>query len=144
MRRGEILNIALGHVDRKKGTILIPETKTSYPRTIPLPDEAWNVVTQRVNNIMSVSMPIVYDLNTFLIFYITPDAVSKAFARACKALNIKNLTFHDCRHEALSRLFERGLDMMEISLISGHKGFDMLKKYIQLRPETLLDRMNNR
>lgn len=143
MRRGEILNIALGHVDRKKGTISIPETKTGYPRIIPLPDKAWDVVRQRVDDIVAASMSNVYDLDTFLIFDITPDAVTKAFARACNALKIKDLRFHDTRHEAISRLFEKGLDMMEVSLVSGHKGFDMLKKYTHLRPQSLLSRMNN-
>jgi len=140
MRRGEILNIALGHVDDKKKTILIPVTKTGYPRVIPLPDKAWDIVREVA---LGPDFPVnFYDPNEVFLFNITPDAVTKAFSRACNALKIKDLRFHDTRHEAISRLFEQGLGMMEVALVSGHKGFDMLKKYTHLRPSSLLDRMN--
>lgn len=142
MRRGEIINIALGHVDSNNRTISIPKTKTDYPRTIPLPDAAWSVVKAVID---TPEFPVnFYNSNEILLFTITPDAVSKAFARACKALKIKDLRFHDIRHEALSRLFEQDLDMMEVSMVSGHKGFDMLKKYVHLSPRLLLDRMNSK
>ena len=36
-------------------------------------------------------------------------SVGSAFRRACRALNIEDLHFHDLRHETASRLFEAGL-----------------------------------
>jgi hypothetical protein len=33
----------------------------------------------------------------------------------------ENLRFHDLRHEAISRFFERGLNMPEVALISGRR-----------------------
>ena len=55
-----------------------------------------------------------------------PDSISQAFERVCKAAGIKGLTFHDLRHEATSRLFEKGLGLMEVASITGHKTMQML------------------
>ena len=32
-----------------------------------------------------------------------------------------NFTFHDLRHEAISRMFEKGINVPEVVSISGHK-----------------------
>jgi site-specific recombinase XerD len=49
--------------------------------------------------------------------------------------------FHDLRHEATSRLFEKGLNMMEVASITGHEDLKMLKRYTHIRPETLVERL---
>ena len=54
---------------------------------------------------------------------------------------IEGLRFHDLRHEATSRLFERGLNIMEVSTITGHKTLSMLKRYTHLRAEDLAERL---
>lgn len=43
--------------------------------------------------------------------------------------NVIGARFHDLRHEATSRLFEKGLNVMEVAAITGHKTLDMLKRY---------------
>ena len=48
---------------------------------------------------------------------------------------------HDLRHEATSRLFEKGFNPMEVSAITGHKTLQMLKRYTHLRAEDLAKRM---
>ena len=50
-----------------------------------------------------------------------------------KAAGIENLRFHDLRHEAVSRLFELGLNPVEVATISGHKTLQMLERYTHLR-----------
>jgi len=51
---------------------------------------------------------------------------------------LEGLHFHDLRHEATSRLFERGdLNLMEVALITGHKDLRMLQRYTHLRPESI-------
>jgi site-specific recombinase XerD len=57
--------------------------------------------------------------------------------RACRELQIIDLHFHDLRHEATSRLFEAGLTIEQVPLVTGHKDWKMLKRYTQLRPESL-------
>ena len=67
--------------------------------------------------------------------------ISQAFERVCKAAGIEGLTFHDLRHEATSRLFEKGLGLMEVASITGHKTMQMLKRYTHLRAEDLVGRL---
>ena len=43
-----------------------------------------------------------------------------------------NFTFHDLRHEAISRMFEKGLDVLEVISISGHKTASQLFRYVQV------------
>ena len=45
--------------------------------------------------------------------------------------------FYDLRHEATSRLFEKGLDPVEITTNTGHKDTKMLMRYTHLRVENL-------
>ena len=71
------------------------------------------------------------------VFGIRADRVSQAFERACKRAGIDGLRFHDLRHEATSRLFEHGLNPMEVATITGHKDLRMLRRYTQLRAEDL-------
>lgn len=66
-----------------------------------------------------------------------PKSVGTAFWRACNKLNIPDLHFHDLRHEATSRLFEAGLTIERVALITGHKDWKMLRRYTNLRPEIL-------
>jgi hypothetical protein len=56
---------------------------------------------------------------------------------ACKELKIRDLRFHDLRHEATSRLFEAGLTIEQVALVTGHKDWKMLRQYTNLRPEAL-------
>lgn len=60
-----------------------------------------------------------------------------AFRRCVRELEIEDLHFHDLRHEGASRLFEAGLAIEQVALITGHKDWKQLKRYTNLRPETL-------
>jgi integrase len=42
---------------------------------------------------------------------------------------LADLRFHDLRHEATSRLFEKGLNPMEVASMTGHKSMQMLRRY---------------
>lgn len=63
--------------------------------------------------------------------------VSKYFTNACKALEIPDLHFHDCRHEAASSLIEAGWSTAEVRMITGHKSSSMLDRYVNLDPADL-------
>ena len=60
-----------------------------------------------------------------------------AFHRVCDELGILDLHFHDLRHEATSRLFEVGLSIERVALVTGHKDWKMLRRYTNLKPEQL-------
>lgn len=75
-----------------------------------------------------------------LIFPYRPETVSTIHARACRALGIADLHFHDYRHEGLSRMFEAGMGVEEVAMISGHKDWKTLARYTHLKPATLVAR----
>ncbi|CAM8824572.1 tyrosine-type recombinase/integrase [Burkholderia pseudomallei] len=56
-------------------------------------------------------------------------------------LEVSTLRWHDLRHEAASRLFEKGLHPMEVASITGHRSMQMLKRYTHLKPETIRDKL---
>jgi integrase len=60
-----------------------------------------------------------------------------AFRRCVRELEIEDLHFHDLRHDGTSRLFEAGLAIEQVALITGHKDWKQLKRYTNLRPEAL-------
>lgn len=64
-------------------------------------------------------------------------SVGTAFHRACLDLEIEDLHFHDLRHEATSRLFEAGLTIEKVALVTGHKDWKMLRRYTNLKPQIL-------
>ncbi|WP_225869991.1 site-specific integrase [Glaciimonas sp. PCH181] len=69
------------------------------------------------------------------------NAVICIWKRVIAKLQIKDLRWHDLRHEAASRLFEKGLHPMEVASITGHKSMQMLKRYTHLKPESLLEKL---
>lgn len=72
----------------------------------------------------------------------TPKALSKAFHRLAVRAKIPEVHFHTLRHEATSRLFEKGtLDMMEVATITGHSEMKTLQRYTHLTGSKLVDKM---
>ena len=60
------------------------------------------------------------------VFPITAIAFKQAWERLVRRAGIDGLRFHDLRHEAISRFFEKGLNSPEVALISGHRVMRML------------------
>jgi len=117
------------HVDLGKQIALLPETKNGSARTVPLSSTAVQILR---------GLPRSLDGKVFGTTY---EAIHLAFVRACKRAGIEDFRFHDLRHEATSRLFEKGLNPMEVSSITGHKTLQMLKRYTHLRAEDLAKKL---
>ena len=64
-------------------------------------------------------------------------SISDKFSKMTKKLGIVDLRFHDLRHEAISRLFEKGMRVEQVRVVSGHRTLDQLSRYINLRPADL-------
>jgi len=67
------------------------------------------------------------------IFPYSTSAISAAFIRACRFLEIEDLRFHDLRHEGISRLFELGGTIPQAAAVSGHRSWTSLKRYTHIR-----------
>ena len=129
MRRGEIAAMRWEHWDRKARVLLIPETKAGTPRRVPLSSRARQILEALPRRLDGT------------VWGLRPDSITRAFDRVCQSAGIEGLTFHDLRHEATSRLFEKGLNPMEVAAITGHKTLQMLKRYTHLRAEDLVERL---
>lgn len=131
MRRGEISNLRWENIDKKKRVVKVVDTKNGDNRDVPLSLDALKILKMRPRNI------------TGKIFSMRADSITTAFERCCKRAGIKNLRFHDLRHEATSRFFEKGFNVMEVSSITGHKDLAMLRRYTHLRAEDLAKKLSN-
>ncbi len=129
MRRGEVSSMEWKHINWAAQTLHIPDTKTDVPRTIPLSNKAVKILR---------SLPRRIDGQ---VWGLRPDSITQAFDRACRRYDIQDLRFHDLRHEATSRFFEKGLNTMEVATITGHQDLRMLRRYTHIKPETLVARL---
>jgi integrase len=136
MRQDEICRICWSDVDAKKKVVIVrdrkdPREKDGNDQKVPLLDatgiDAWAVLQEQ-----RAASP-----RTERIFPYNGRSAGTAFRRACHELGIKNLYFHDLRHEAASRFFESGFSIEQVALVTGHKDWKMLRRYTNLRPEDL-------
>ena len=133
MRQGELVGLTWADVDFERRTAILRETKNGTTRSVPLSSAA-----------LTVLRPMAFESGgDGAVFSIEVGrAVTHAFAKACAKAGIENLHFHDLRHEATSRLFERtDLRDIEIASITGHKTMAMLQRYAHLRASDLADRL---
>lgn len=141
MRLGELIDLAWKHVDLKSRTAHLPKTKNGETRTVALSSSAVATLQalQKANTEPRLDGK-VFDWSR-------SDSVSHPFRRCVKraiALYeadctqakkkpvvgfLADVRFHDLRHEATSRLFEKGLNPMEVASMTGHKSMQMLKRY---------------
>lgn len=75
-----------------------------------------------------------------LIFPHNASTIGALFTRATRMLGIQNLRFHDLRHEATSRLFELGYPIHEVAQFTLHDSWATLKRYANLKAESVPDR----
>ena len=126
MRKGELLGIRWIDVNFAQSTLHIPKSKNGYPRTIPLTPRAleifrlWNKHGNN-ENVISVN-------------YFT---LSSWWEELRRTASIKDLRWHDLRHEGISRHFEHGLSVPEVAMISGHRDYQMLRRYTHIKPENV-------
>lgn len=133
MRRGEILALRWEQVNWQQRTAYIADSKTGFPRTIPLLDDALAIL-QRLRPELAVGR----------VFPISMEALKQAWERTRNRAGLGDLHFHDLRHEAISRFCEMGLTLAEVALISGHKDPRMLFRYVNLRPADLAAKLRGR
>jgi integrase len=126
MRQGELIALRWEHVDLARRIAHLPETKNGEARTVPLSTAAVEVLRSLPRSLHGQVFP-----------GLTTAAVKRAFARAVRRAGIEDLHFHDLRHEATTRFFERGLNIMEVASITGHKDLRMLRRYTHLKAEDL-------
>jgi len=136
MRRGEICRIRWLDLDEIRKTVTIrdrkhPTEKEGNDQEVPLIGAAWDIIQAQPRK----------DEGNGRIFPYAPNTISNRFSDVCQALGIENLHLHDMRHEAISALFEAGWQIPEVAAVSGHKDWRQLKRYTQIEPASLHEKV---
>lgn len=142
MRQGEMLALSWENVDLSSRVAKLPDTKNGTVRYVPLSPAAVEAFKRLPRAISG------------RVFATTASAVKQSWTRAvsraqrnyladCKTNGqepvagfLDELTFHDLRHEATSRLAEK-LALHELMKVTGHKDTRMLARYYHPRAEDL-------
>lgn len=124
-REEEICRLRWDDIDRNAMTIVVrnmkdPERTKGNDVALKLTTEALAIIDRQPR-----TDPHIFPYN--------PRSVSAAFTRACHVLGIKDLCFHDLRHEAACRLFEAGYQIHEVAHFTGHRSWATLKRYTNLK-----------
>lgn len=121
MRRSEIALLTWDRVDLREGFVrLRPEdTKTREGRSVPVAEPALEALRRQPRPLKGEGR----------VFDVHPDAVSKAFAKACKDAGISGATFHDLRHTAVTRWADEGFDEALIMKATGHRTAAVFRRY---------------
>ncbi len=138
MRSGELLAMHWEHMNLNNRTVFLPDTKNGSARTVPLSTRALGAIHALPRSINGRLFSSGYHSihNAFQL------AVTKAQAtQPEKVTFLRELRFHDLRHEAVTRLFEKGLNPIEVGMISGHKTLSMLQRYTHVRAEDLASKL---
>jgi len=140
IRQGELLSLRWEDVSLvpEYPYIDLPKTKNGRARRVPLSRRAVAAFKLLSPKQEGGVLPIQSEPSVF-----------RAFRKIITEENFPDLRWHDFRHEAISRLFERSdLRDHEIMAISGHLRPEMLARYTHLRADRLADRLpggrNNR
>ena len=130
MRQGEIMKMEWRHIHWLDHTCTSYDTKNGETRVVPLSvraEEALQRQQQRGTG------------RDGKVWKYTNDGMRTVYKRAVQRAGIEGLTFHDLRHEATSRFCEKGLPIMTVQAITGHKSTQMLKRYTHISGKALVD-----
>jgi integrase len=138
MRLSEMFTLRCDQIDLKARTIFLHKTKNGSRRQVPITSVLLKLLQE-------------HDMTKEHLFHvwwngdesqrtIVSKRLTHLFARRIRKAGVKDFRFHDLRHEATSRFYERTrLTDLQVASITGHKGFRMLQRYANLRGSTLAE-----
>ncbi|MGC9217636.1 site-specific integrase, partial [Acidithiobacillus sp.] len=108
----EIMGLTWDRVDFRNHTVFLQDTKNGESRLVPLSVTAEDCLKRQRERLGAAKGRV---------WSYTTEGMRASYFKAVKKAGIEGLTFHDLRHEATSRLCERGLPIMTVQAITGHK-----------------------
>ena len=137
MRKGEMLKLEWSMVDFERGWLNLAGriTKTGQPRRIPITRKCEDAIkSYRELDEMGKA---VYRTSAYFkteqglkrVFTVGDTQHREVWEKTKHAAGYGHLHWHDLRHEAISRLFDKGLTMPEAQSISGHATMEELTRY---------------
>lgn len=128
MRQGEIFSITWDNVHFNERYVYLPETKNGEPRKVPLSEKAVELLQ---------SVPCVEKK----VFPFSQQSCVVMYKRAMQLAGVKDATFHDLRHTAITRLASK-LDMLSLAKMVGHRDPRNLMIYYNPKPKDIADKLN--
>lgn len=126
MRRGEIASLTWENILLSQHTLRLSTSKNGEGRDIPLSVRAELILRTLPRELSGV------------VFRLTSaDSITKLFVRICTRAGIKNLRFHDLRHEAASRIAPH-VPATTLAKIFGWKTMQMALRYYNPSPAELV------
>ena len=145
MRLREMYTLTVQQVDLSKKTVFLDKTKNGDKRQVPMSSVALAAMSEWMtsNNRLNLGE----DCLIFPWWNGNPESLTRITAMLSRKWSTiamlaggDDLRFHDLRHEAVCRLYERTrLGDVQIARITGHKDLRMLKRYSNLRGSDLAE-----
>lgn len=142
MRLREMYTLQSRQVDLRRRTVFLEKTKNGLKRQVPLS-------TVALQALKDYGLPDEPDALLFpwwdgdtSTLHRTSDYLSNLWVQIFRAAGCDGLNFHDLRHEATCRLYERTtLSDLQIMKIVGHSSIRMLARYANLRGSDLAEQI---
>jgi len=133
MRRGEVLSLKWPQIDLSRRTLTLLETKNGERRTLPLNQNACEILKAR----SEVSSGTEYLFESKNGTRIDPRNLLKELCKARIKAGIANVRFHDLRHTFATRLVQKGIGIYDVKELLGHKSLTMTMRYAHHSPDAL-------
>jgi integrase len=128
MRMSEMTELTWDRVDLEARKVVLLDTKNGDPRDVPLSTRAIEVFKEQVPRWTLWRMTKVGQRRGECVFGLTAATAGQRWKQTCDALKIKNLHFHDLRHEATTRMAKK-LNHLQLARVTGHKDLKQLQRY---------------
>jgi integrase len=125
MRLGELCKLTNEDIDLQNRFVTLKDTKNGEKRHVPLTLKAVELFKKVINSKLTLD----------------PGVGSTLFRRATRFAQIDDLTFHDTRHEGLTRL-ARKLDVLDLARMVGHRDPRSLMIYYNPTPSEIAARLD--
>lgn len=109
--------------------VLLPDTKNGSIRRVPL------------SNAAHALLDLMRGIDDMRVMTVEAGSLSTIFRKYRDKAELSEITFHDTRHEAISRMAKK-MAIQDLAKISGHKDLTMLMRYYNPTTRELADIMN--
>lgn len=144
MRMREMYTLRVHQIDLDRRTIFLDRTKNGDKRQVPISSTLLTILQPYLDGRGrdDLVFPWWDGKRDRSVLRRVTARLSRQYARVFSAAECVDLHFHDLRHEATSRIYERTtLSDVEIASITGHKDLRQLKRYANLRGSKLAERL---
>jgi len=131
MRRGEVCALRRQDLDEATRCASVMRKHPRKGKTlerVPLLGDSWKIAMRQE------------PAEDGRIFPMDPGTLSKYFTWACRELGIPDLHLHDLRHHGATEMFRDGFSIEQVALVTGHRSWNQLRRYTNLKPEDLARR----